>query len=157
MTFNQVPCTNVQEVICLWVKSMKYILFLNSPTSGGKGLVKLPSYVNLSVVSNQWVRFCPKFNPLMSFFTIKIVQYSFLYDSTKTACLGKIWFSSYDLKSSQPIRLQYLTINIWKESIDLLIFLHGDNHQEKVASETTNFFGWVLRVVPLVQSDCMIR
>ena len=95
---------------------MKYILFLNSPTSGGKGLVKLPSYVNLSVVSNQWVRFWPKFNPLMSFFTIKIVQYSFLYDSTKTACLGKIWFSSYGLKSSQPIRLQYLTINICRRN-----------------------------------------
>ena len=77
---------------------MKYILFLNSPTSGGKGLMKLPSFVNMSVVSNQWVRSWPKFNPLMSFFTIKTVQYSFLYDSTKTACLGTIWFFSYDLK-----------------------------------------------------------
>ena len=31
----------------------------------------------------------------------------------KTACLGKIWFFSYGLKCSQPIRLQYsLIINI---------------------------------------------
>ena len=57
---------------------MKYILFLNSPTSGGKGLMKLPSFVNMSVVSNQWVRSWPKFNPLMSFFYHKngAVQFS---------------------------------------------------------------------------------
>ena len=31
---------------------------------------------------------------------------------------------------------------IWKESIDILEFLHGEMHQEKVAPETTSF-GWV--------------
>ena len=42
-----------------------------------------------------------------------------------------------------------------KESIDFLIFLHGTIYQAKFASET-NTFGWVLAVVPLVQSVCKI-
>ena len=136
---------------------MKYILFLNSPTSGGKGLVKLPSYVNLSVVSYQWARFWPKFNPLMSFFYHKngTIQFSLWfyknYMSRKNLVL-QLWPKKFSANKIAISDHQYL----WKESIDLLIFSHGDNHQEKVASETSTF-GWVLRVVPLVQSDCMIR
>ena len=42
---------------------------------------------------------------------------------------------------------------LWKESIDILYFLHGNNHQGNLASETTTF-GWVWPVVPLIQSDC---
>ena len=50
----------------------------------------------------------------MSFFTLKMVHNSVLYDSAKTACLGKIWFFSYGLKRSQPIRLQHsLIISIY--------------------------------------------
>ena len=37
----------------------------------------------------------------------------------------------------------------WKESIDNLDFLHGHNHQGKVASETTAF-DWTRPGVPLV-------
>ena len=46
--------------------------------------------------------------------------------------------------------LQYL----WKESIDILDFLYGDN-QRKVVPETTTF-SWVWSVVPLIQSYCRI-
>ena len=35
------------------------------------------------------------------------------------------------------------------------IFLQGNNHQWKVASETTTF-DWVWQIVPFVQSDCRI-
>ena len=38
---------------------------------------------------------------------------------------------------------------LWKKSIDIFDLLHGDNHQEKVGSETTPF-GWVWPVVHLV-------
>ena len=43
----------------------------------------------------------------------------------------------------------------WKESIFTLDFLHGDNYQGKVGSETTAFV-WVWPIVPLIQSDCRI-
>ena len=42
-----------------------------------------------------------------------------------------------------------------KESVYVFDFLHGDNHQGKVASKTAAF-GRVSPVVRLVQSDCMI-
>ena len=44
---------------------------------------------------------------------------------------------------------------LWKESTDLMYFLHEDYHQRKVTSETTTF-GWVWPVVLLLQSDCRI-
>ena len=44
---------------------------------------------------------------------------------------------------------------LWKESISRLDFLHGDNHQRKVASESYPF-GWVWPVLLLIQSDCII-
>ena len=44
---------------------------------------------------------------------------------------------------------------LWKESINLLDFLHGDNHQRKVTSGTATF-DWVGPVVPLIQSVCRI-
>ena len=56
----------------------------------------------------------------------------------------------YGLKCFQPIRLQHpLHQYLWKKSIDIFDLLHGDNHQEKVGSETTPF-GWVWPVVHLV-------
>ena len=57
------------------------------------------------------------------------------------------------LSASVPVLFdhQYL----WKESSNLLDFLHGENHQGKVPSETT-FFGWVLPVVLLIESDFII-
>ena len=124
----------------------------------------------------------------MSFFNLKMVHNIVLYDSGETACLGKIWFFSYGLKCFQPIRLQYSLIYIslevkksidlfdflhrdnhqrkvgsetttfglcGKESLSLLEFLHGNNHQGKIASETTNF-GQVWSVMPLFESDCRI-
>ena len=44
---------------------------------------------------------------------------------------------------------------LWKESIDVLGFLHGACHQGKVAYETTTF-GWVWPVKSLAQSDFRI-
>ena len=44
--------------------------------------------------------------------------------------------------------------NLWKESIDVLEFLHRYDHQGKVASEY--YFGWVWQVIPLVRSNCWI-
>ena len=41
------------------------------------------------------------------------------------------------------------------ELIVVLDFLHWDNHEWKIVSETATF-SWVLPVVPLVQTDCMI-
>ena len=40
---------------------------------------------------------------------------------------------------------------LWKKLINLLDFLHGDNHQRKVTSETATF-DWVGPDVPLIQS-----
>ena len=40
----------------------------------------------------------------------------------------------------------------WKESVDFVDFLHGDNHQRKAASETTTFL-WVCPVLQIGQSD----
>ena len=58
--------------------------------------------------------FCQKFNPLMRLFDYpKIVHGCVLYYSAKNSCLEKMWFFTYGLKCSQPIRLQYsLMINI---------------------------------------------
>ena len=44
---------------------------------------------------------------------------------------------------------------LWKESINLLDYLHGINHQRKVASES-NTFGWMWPDVLLIQSDYRI-
>ena len=44
---------------------------------------------------------------------------------------------------------------LWKESIGILDFLHGDNHQRKVASETTTL-GWMRSVGSLIQLECRI-
>ena len=75
----------------------------------------------------------------MPFFTQNMVHNNVLYDSAKILSLAKICH-------------QYL----WKESVDLRRgFLHGDNHQRKVACEATSS-GWVWPVEPLIQSDCRI-
>ena len=39
------------------------------------------------------------------FVNIKMVRNSVLYEFVKTICLEKIWFFSFGLKSSQPIKL----------------------------------------------------
>ena len=44
---------------------------------------------------------------------------------------------------------------LWKESIAILVFLHGVIHQGKAASETITF-GWVRSVVTFMQSICRI-
>ena len=44
---------------------------------------------------------------------------------------------------------------LWKDLMNLLDFLHEDNDQRKVASETTTF-GWVQPVVLPAPSDCRI-
>ena len=50
----------------------------------------------------------------ISLFTLKMVHNNVLFDSVKTACQEKIWFFSYDLKHTQPIRLKpSLMINIY--------------------------------------------
>ena len=52
----------------------------------------------------------------MCYFPVYMMQHhSCLYDSAKTTCFGKISFSSYIRKCSQPIRLQdFLSFNIAK-------------------------------------------
>ena len=68
-----------------------------------------------------------------------MVHESGLHDSAKIPCLVNIWFFSYVLKCSQPIRLQY-SLLITLEGINQpLTFLHGDDHQGKAASEITTF------------------
>ena len=44
---------------------------------------------------------------------------------------------------------------LWKESINGLDFLHGDNHQGKLVTETTTY-AWVTLSVSLAQSDWRI-
>ena len=39
---------------------------------------------------------------------------------------------------------------LWKESINIIDFLHGENHQWNAASEATTI-GWMLPDVPLIQ------
>ena len=56
-----------------------------------------------------------KFVPLMCYFWVYIMHDSCLYDSARTACFGKMSFSSYKRKCSQPIRLQdFSSFNITK-------------------------------------------
>ena len=55
--------------------------------------------------------------------------------------------------SASQIALSFDHQYLWKESINLLGLLNGDNHQREVASQTTSF-GWVHPVKSLVQSDC---
>ena len=95
------------------------------------------------------VLWCPFFNLENS------AQHSVLYDSVKTVCLGKIWFFSYGLKMLSTSQ-NAVFFDHWyfsKESIDTVDFSLGDNHQGMVGSQTTTF-GWILPVMPLVQSDC---
>ena len=56
----------------------------------------------------------PRFYSIdLSFFTLKIVHDSGLFDLAKAACLEKLWFLSCGSKCSQPIRLHCsLIINI---------------------------------------------
>ena len=44
---------------------------------------------------------------------------------------------------------------VYKESVNTIYFLHGDNHQHKEGSESTTS-GWLLSVMLLVQSNCKI-
>ena len=52
---------------------------------------------------------------LMCYFWVYMMHHSCLYDSVKTACFGKISFSSNVRKCSRQIRLQdFLSFNITK-------------------------------------------
>ena len=55
---------------------------------------------------NLFFRTGKKFVPLMRYFLVYMMRHSCLYDSAKTTCIGKISFSSYTRKCSQPNRLQ---------------------------------------------------
>ena len=57
---------------------------------------------------------------LMCYFLVYMMHHSSLYGSSNTACFGKISFSSYIRKCSQPIRLQnFLSFNITKTIWDM--------------------------------------
>ena len=43
----------------------------------------------------------------------------------------------------------------WKESVDIIDFLRGNNHQGEIGDETSAF-GWVWPVVPLFQSNQIV-
>ena len=62
---------------------------------------------------------------------------------------GQFYFSAIQIAGF--FDHQYL----WKKSINIFDFLYRDNHQRKVAPETTTF-DWVWPAVPLGQSDCRI-
>ena len=47
------------------------------------------------------------FIPLIGYFWVCMIHHTCLYDSAKTACFGKISFSSYEQKCSRSIRLQF--------------------------------------------------
>ena len=68
-----------------------------------------------------------KFFPLVPFhFPVYMMHHSCLYDSTETACFGKIYFLSYVRKCPQPIRLQYfLSFNITKTIWDVKFLLES--------------------------------
>ena len=69
-----------------------------------------------------------------------MVHDSVLYDSEKSTCLGKNWsFSWPKIISTNQIAVFFGHQYLWKKSIDLLHFLHGDNPQEKVAFEDSTF------------------
>ena len=56
-----------------------------------------------------------RFIPLMCYFWVYMLHHNCLYDSVKTACFGKVSFSSYKRKCSRPIRFQnFLNFNISK-------------------------------------------
>ena len=86
---------------------------------------------------------CQKFNLLMFFYPKMILQKPNLWRKSGSSFMA--W------NALNESHYQYLL----KESIDILDFLHGDNHKKVVTSETTSF-GWVWPVLILVQSDCKI-
>ena len=59
-----------------------------------------------NILKSRAFRAGKKFVPLMRYFLVYMMRHSCLYDSAKTACIGKISFSSYTRKCSQPNRLQ---------------------------------------------------
>ena len=71
----------------------------------------------------------------------------------KTHILEKSGFSV--MLSANQIAVFFDHQYLWKESIDLLVFLHGDNHQRKIASETTTL-DVIWAIVLPTQSDCRI-
>ena len=81
-----------------------------------------------------------------------MVHDSVLYDLAKTAYLGKIWFFSYGLKYSQPIRLQHsLIVNIFarSQSIPQILCMKITINIRK---DQRLPLGLVWPIVPLVQS-----
>ena len=76
--------------------------------------------------------------------------------SEKTACLGKIWFSSYGPKCSRPIRLQeslvtYISWRGW--SLTLIFCMQVDIHGRKRLNDT---LGWSCPDLPRHARLCPI-
>ena len=100
------------------------------------------------------------FNLLICPLYSKMIRRNAIYHSSKTAFLGKIWFSS-------PLVLCFSSTNavsqsecrsLWSTTSlggvnRYLRFLHG--HKGKVESGTT-FFGSVWPVAPFIQANCRI-
>ena len=63
----------------------------------------------------------------------------------------QLWPKMY---SPNQIAVVFYHQYLWKESSDLLDFLHGDI-KRNIASEFSTF-GWLWPVVPVIQSDCRI-
>ena len=61
---------------------------------------------NRNIFKSRLFGFGKKIVPLMCYFWVCMMHRSCLYDSAKTACFGKTFFSSYKRKSSRLIRLQ---------------------------------------------------
>ena len=75
---------------------------------------------------------------------------SVIYCSGKTPCLGKMCFLSYTVSYSDCTIFR-LSRSLQGIKRYLRFFLHENNHQAKLALETS-FFGWVWPVVLLIQS-----
>ena len=83
------------------------------------------------------------------FFTPKMVHISVLYDSAKSVSGKNLALELWPKMFSASLIVVFFDHQyLWKESINILDFLHGDN-KKKMASETTTF-GWI------VKSDCRI-
>ena len=85
----------------------------------------------------------PKFNSFMRlFFNPKMLHNNVLYNSIKAACSSKPGSSvTAQNPSTNQIAGFFDHQYLWKQSNDILDFLHGGNHQGKVTSGATTFFG----------------
>ena len=70
-------------------------------------------------------------------------DFDFLF-SCANPNLGKFWLTSYRAKCSCPIRwqLSFDRQYLWKESNDILDYLHGESHYKNLTTDTITC-GWV--------------